>query len=106
MNTNSKGARSEREYKAMLEAEGFQVTRSGGSLGQWDLIALGSCVLLVQVKSGAKKYCMAAYRKWDVPKTLPLGVFWQFAMKINRKGWFVYDHEHTTEPRQLTPGKE
>ena len=101
MNRNAKGARSEREYKAILEAQGYQVTRSGGSLGEWDLIAIGPCVLVVQVKSGSKKYCRAAYRQWDAPKSLPLGVFYQFAMKIDREGWLVYDHEHSTEPITL-----
>jgi hypothetical protein len=103
MNANGKGARAEREYKAILEKQGFQVTRSGGSLGEWDLIAVGSCVLLVQVKSGSATYCRRAYREWDAPKNLPVGVFYQFAVKVNREGWTVYDHENSVEGKSLTP---
>jgi Holliday junction resolvase-like predicted endonuclease len=94
MNRNAKGARSECEYRDILEKQGYQVTRSGGSLGEWDLIAIGSCVILVQVKSGSEKYCKSAYRKWNAPKSLPLGVFWQFAMKVDYKGWYVADCDH------------
>jgi hypothetical protein len=51
-NAKAKGARSERKSREHLEAEGYRVTRSGGSLGAWDLIAISpSAVLLVQCKS-------------------------------------------------------
>jgi hypothetical protein len=36
----------------MLEADGYRVTRAAGSLGVWDLVAIGAAdVILVQVKS-------------------------------------------------------
>lgn len=51
-NPKAKGARNERRSMALLSAAGYAVTKSGGSLGCWDLIAIGSTdVILVQVKS-------------------------------------------------------
>lgn len=48
-----RGAQRERAVKALLEHDGYLVTKSGGSLGAADLVALkaGSPSLLVQVKS-------------------------------------------------------
>ena len=52
LNTNAKGARLERRTRDRLELVQYQVTRAGGSLGAWDLIAIGALdVLLVQVKA-------------------------------------------------------
>lgn len=52
MNSKAKGSRNERRSRALLEAAGYQVTRSGGSLGAFDLVGIGpSDVVLVQVKS-------------------------------------------------------
>ena len=52
MNTKAKGSRKERAAKTILEAAGYLVTKSGASLGVFDLIALGpQAVRCVQVKS-------------------------------------------------------
>lgn len=61
MNAKRKGWRREDQARKQLEKEGYYVTRSGGSLGLWDLIAIraswgtGEIVMplvrLVQVKS-------------------------------------------------------
>lgn len=47
------GADRERQVKKLLEADGFYVTKAGGSLGVADLVALkaGCAPRLVQVKS-------------------------------------------------------
>lgn len=48
----AKGKRSERKSVAFLEEQGFRCTRSGGSLGVWDVIGINAeRVILVQVKS-------------------------------------------------------
>lgn len=48
-----KGARGELRAKRVLEAAGFHVVKAGGSLGAFDLIALGpQGVRCVQVKTG------------------------------------------------------
>ena len=55
MNAKEKGAKKERQSKALLEADGWHVTKAGGSLGCADLVALkdGERPLLVQVKATA-----------------------------------------------------
>ena len=52
MKTKRKGTRNEHRSRALLEASGYRVFRSGGSLGEWDLVALhpSGDVLLLQVK--------------------------------------------------------
>jgi Holliday junction resolvase len=51
-----KGTRGEHRAKRILEAAGYVVTKAGGSLGLFDLIAIGpSDVRCVQVKSGSAR---------------------------------------------------
>ena len=60
MKAKAKGARRERQARDQLTAEGYAVTKAGGSLGIWDLVAvrrdpLGDdylpVVRMIQVKS-------------------------------------------------------
>jgi Holliday junction resolvase len=52
VNAKAKGRRNEWRSRRLLEAEGYKVTRAGGSLGTWDLIGIRkSGVVLVQVKT-------------------------------------------------------
>jgi hypothetical protein len=52
MNGKRKGTRNEHRSMLLLEAAGYRCTRSGASLGAWDIIGIGSTdVVLVQVKS-------------------------------------------------------
>jgi Holliday junction resolvase len=52
MNAKAKGTRNEHRTMALLEASGFRVTRSGASLGCFDIIGIShSGVALVQVKT-------------------------------------------------------
>jgi hypothetical protein len=54
VNAKRKGTRNEHRSIRLLEAAGYYVTRSGASLGAWDLVAIGSTdVALVQVKTNA-----------------------------------------------------
>ena len=49
---NSKGTRNERRSRAVLEAAGYRVVKSGASLGEFDLVCIGPVDLIgVQVKS-------------------------------------------------------
>lgn len=52
----SKGYRTERKIREMLEKHGWSVIRAGASLGDADLVCLkkGKCILL-QIKSTRKK---------------------------------------------------
>lgn len=56
VNAKAKGSAKERQSKALLELEGWHVTKAGGSLGAADLVALkdGERPMLVQVKATAK----------------------------------------------------
>lgn len=56
MNAKAKGARSERKVKKELEKRGWFVTKAGGSLGLWDLIAVsrGGDAAVLQVKTNRK----------------------------------------------------
>lgn len=52
MNTNAKGSRQEHRTMKLLEAAGYRCTRAAASLGEWDVIGIGTTdVVLVQVKS-------------------------------------------------------
>ncbi|RLG87043.1 MAG: hypothetical protein DRO18_03650, partial [Thermoprotei archaeon] len=55
VNVKRKGSRREREVRDILEAWGYYVTKAGGSLGRYDLVAVprrGKIdVLVIQVKS-------------------------------------------------------
>ena len=55
MNAKAKGTRAERRAMRLLEAAGYSCTKAGGSLGLFDVIAIGPRdVRLVQVKSGGE----------------------------------------------------
>ena len=48
----AKGAKNERRSIALLEGAGYRCTRSGGSLGVWDVIGIGHLgIVLCQVKT-------------------------------------------------------
>lgn len=52
MNTKAKGAKNERRTMALLEAGGYYCTKSGASLGCFDVVGVSAGgVVLVQVKS-------------------------------------------------------
>ncbi len=52
MNTKAKGTRNEHRSMRLLEAAGYSCTRSGASLGVFDIIGIGSTdVVLLQVKT-------------------------------------------------------
>jgi Holliday junction resolvase len=55
-NVRSKGYRTERKIRLVLEGNGWKVVRAGASLGEADLICIrrGVCVFL-QIKSTKKK---------------------------------------------------
>lgn len=55
MNPKAKGSRVERECVHLLESLGYSVTKAGGSLGCWDLVAIHPThTRLIQVKSNRK----------------------------------------------------
>ena len=52
MSAKAKGTRNEHRSMAVLEAAGYRCTRSAASLGEWDIVGVGSTdVVLVQCKT-------------------------------------------------------
>ncbi len=52
MNCKGKGSRNEHRSMTILEAAGYRCTRSGASLGVFDIIGVGAAdILLIQVKT-------------------------------------------------------
>jgi Holliday junction resolvase len=81
MNSKAKGSRAERRAMRILEAAGYAVCRSGGSLGLFDVIAIGpKDVRCIQVKSGGT-YCSAVEREQLQLLAVPANVskeIWRF----------------------------
>jgi hypothetical protein len=69
-NPKAKGSRCEHKSMALLEEQGYFVTKSGASLGVWDLVAIGPVdMVVVQVKSNAWPGIpeMEALRRFQCP---------------------------------------
>ena len=81
MNAKAKGSRAERRAIAILEAAGYVCTKAGGSLGLFDVIAIGPAdVRLLQVKAGTK-YLSALEREAIGALVVPANVSrecWRF----------------------------
>ncbi len=66
MNRKAKGSRNERKSKALLELWGYTVSKSGGSLGTFDLIGINSVnIILVQCKTNGRPDDDELYRILD-----------------------------------------
>ena len=70
MNAKAKGTKNEHRTIRVLEAAGYRCTRSAASLGEWDVIGIGTTdVVLVQVKTGRWPggLEMAVLREFEAP---------------------------------------
>jgi hypothetical protein len=80
-----KGAKAERKCVKLLEAAGYLCTKSGGSLGLFDVIAIGEHdVRLVQVKSGTKRLTLLereAIRELKVPANVSKQ-YWRYLDRV------------------------
>ena len=88
MNTKGKGSRRERERKSFWENKGYNVTKAGASLGDWDLIIMNDkCLILEQVKSSriSKQELMKLVKFKNCPK----GTIKQIAIKKDYKEWKI-----------------
>ena len=89
MNCKAKGSRAERRCIRILEAAGYVCTKAGGSLGMFDVIAIGPFdVRCVQVK--ANEYLSAIER--DQLKAFPV------PENVTREYWRFVDG-HPEKPR-------
>ena len=74
MNAKAKGTRNEHRSMTILEAAGYRCTRSAASLGEWDIVGIGSTdIVLVQVKT----------RDW--PGTEEMAVLAEFVVPPNAR---------------------
>jgi Holliday junction resolvase len=80
-NPKAKGSRRERDAMEILQAAGYLCTKSGGSLGLFDVIAFGpSDIRCIQVKAGTR-YLSGVEREQIRLLTLPANVsreVWRF----------------------------
>lgn len=83
-NPKAKGSRNERRSIAWLSKQGYRCTKSGGSLGEWDIIGIGpNDVVLVQVKTNC----------WPSPaERKRLGDF--YVPNLIRLSWDIDDGEY------------
>ena len=78
MNAKAKGTRNEHRSMRLPEAAGYRCTRSAASLGEWDLIGIGSRdVVLVQVKT----------RDW--PGSVEMETLREFTAPPMARSWFT-----------------
>ena len=72
MNCKAKGSRKERAAARALETVGYVVTKAGGSLGLFDLVAVGPRdVKLIQVKAGKAPYLSGVEREQITALVVP-----------------------------------
>jgi len=83
-----KGSRRELQAKALLEKQGYLVTKAAGSLGAFDLIAVGEVdVRLVQAKANRMPSRMEMETLRKLAKRLPWSVeIWVYK---DRQGWEI-----------------
>lgn len=87
MNRKAKGSRNERRSRDLLQSMGYSVTKAGGSLGVFDLVAISSLdIVLTQVKSNGwpsrreienirefncPSNCKKVIHRWNDRKNIP-----------------------------------
>lgn len=89
----AKGSRQERRTIVALEAAGYHCTKAGGSLGVWDVIAIGpNDIRLVQVKSNRPpgKAEMERMRAFQSPRCC-----------CTKELWIWIDHQRLPKIIQL-----
>ena len=84
MNSKRKGTRTEHKARRMLETTGYFVLKAAGSLGLFDLVALGATdVRCIQVKCNG--YCSAVEREQLALLAVPPNVskeIWRFKDRV------------------------
>jgi hypothetical protein len=81
LNAKAKGTRAEHKSRRLLEAAGYRMVRSGGSLGEWDLVGCSTTGwVVVQVKTNRSPGALErrALAEWPAPPgTLKLIHVWR-----------------------------
>lgn len=88
--SKAKGSRAEHRTIRVLEAAGYRCTRAAGSMGEWDVIAVGpGDVRLIQVKCGVKPWCSPAER--EALELFPVGA------GVRKELWKWRDYARTPD---------
>ena len=101
-NCKASGTRKERELIHFLESDGYECTRSGASLGRWDVVAImrkgDHChSLWIQVKYGSKKYIKRCVAEW-IETGMPPYHHEVLYCYIRNDGWYeLVDDQATTK---------
>ncbi len=81
-NAKAKGSRAELRAVRILERAGYACTKAGGSLGMFDVIAIGpQDIRCLQVKAGDGNYCSKVERELMRECAVPANVsveIWRF----------------------------
>lgn len=89
MKAKVKGSRVEKELQYILENNGYNVTKSGGSFGLFDLVAINqNHLLLVQVK--ANRISGKEVKKIAKFDNCPSNTYKLVAIKKDYHGWEIY----------------
>ena len=90
-----KGTRIEHKARHLLEAAGYTVQRTAGSLGCFDLLAWlpDGPVRALQIKGGKAPYCAPAEREAITEAALPAGA--------TREIWYWKDYARVPEVRPV-----
>ncbi len=107
MNRKASGTRKERELIKHFEVDGYECTRSGASLGRYDVIALmrkgdHRHSIWVQVKYGTEKYIKSCVSQWledDMPP-------WHHEVLycyIRNDGWYELVGDRLIKRYRLNP---
>jgi hypothetical protein len=93
------GTRAERRAGATLEAEGYLVCRAAGSLGLFDLVAVGAVdVRLVQVKRGIARANGRTITQYRAIAALVVAPF------VRKEVWIYRPRARAAEIRPLPDG--
>lgn len=89
MKTKAKGSRVEKELQVILETSGYSVTKSGGSFGLFDLVAVNqNHLLLIQVK--ANKITNKEINNISRFNNHPTNAYKLIAIKRDYNGWEIF----------------
>ena len=93
MTNYTKGANAEREAKKLLEMVGYDVTRSAGSKGMWDLVAyhyvLGTRLIQVKVEGAMTPIEYEGIKEYRVMHHVSKEVWTRLANKPADERWDV-----------------
>ncbi len=93
MNAKRKGWRREDQARKRLEKEGYYVTRSGASLGAWDLVGVRSGGVLVKLRPLVRLVQVKSNRYPSRKEIMRLLAFNTYGGLVSREVWIYPDRK-------------